>query len=527
MKKGIRYLRFSSDGQSQHSIERQDVVTAHWMQFNSIHCIDTFTDEGYTARTFDRPDIKLLFEFIKQHRTAIDYMVVSELTRFSREAGDAINMVKKIQAQYGIRIVSAGRSAIYDCLDHNSFFMMGLEFLLGNSENIKRQNDILGGIYTAKTQKGKWVRGGAMPYGYRREGTDTERRLVQVEEEAAIVRYIYDAYLANTPIYLIKQRAEQMGFSRKGNSRVHEMLDNPFYMGYQYVKSWKDQPGGLFPLKNFSPIVTAEEWHRVQEKRMQEDKPRVAVSEDFPLRGVLHCHCKKMLTGAPSRSRHGYYINYYKCQKSGHTNINAGKAHVQLEEALSWMSIPERLAIATRKKSLEILEERTKADSKTLQKKRAELEQVQAQITSLEEKFLNNQVSVETYHRWHSTLSDKRRVISAQLEKLNRDENELYFLLDEQLLKLTDLKAVYQGATLLQKQEVLRMVFDNRLYYQGGCYRTPFLMPVFQHNLLILNQKQLLVLDGQMQQIPQGGGHETSIEHLTDFLSLVRLIRVA
>jgi site-specific DNA recombinase len=67
----------------------------------TIHEIKYFIDEGHSARTFDRPDIKQLFNFIKKNYKGTDYLVVSELTRFSREAGDAINMVKKIQAEYG------------------------------------------------------------------------------------------------------------------------------------------------------------------------------------------------------------------------------------------------------------------------------------------------------------------------------------------------------------------------------------------------------------------------------------------
>jgi site-specific DNA recombinase len=113
------------------------MITEHWMSFNNVSCIDTFKDEGYTDRNFDRPDMKQLLHFVSKNFKRIDFLVVSELTRFSREAGDAINMVKRIQKEYGIRIVSAGKGTIYDCLDHNSFFMMGLEFVMGNSENIK------------------------------------------------------------------------------------------------------------------------------------------------------------------------------------------------------------------------------------------------------------------------------------------------------------------------------------------------------------------------------------------------------
>ncbi|HYC27880.1 MAG TPA: recombinase family protein [Chitinophagaceae bacterium] len=527
MKKGIRYLRFSSDGQSHHSIQRQDMITEHWMTFNKVQVIDTFTDEGYTAKTFDRPDIKTLFDFIRKNHHGIDYLVVSELTRFSREAGDAINMVKKIQAQYGVRIVSASRGAIYDCLDHNSFFMMGLEFLLGNSENIKRQNDINGGIYTAKAIKGKWIQGGPAPFGYRKEGAGDDRRLIIDEEQASIVRFIFNAFLGNTPIYVIKMDVDGMGFKRRGNARIHEILSNPLYAGYQQVKPWKDNPGGLFQVKNAEPIIDMATWNRVQQKLKAPDKPRMQLSEDLPLRGVLLCHCKTPLTGAASRGKAGKYFNYYKCKHRGHNNISATKAHDQLHEAFGWMSLPERIAIAVREQSLQILDERTAADRKVLQKKTAEFERVEKDLASVEEKWIRNQISHEAYHRWHTTYSDKRIVLRSEIERLNRDENELYFLLQEELIKLTDLQAVYSSAATVQKQELVRMVFDSSLYYQDGCYRTPYLLPVFRHNHLILKQKQLLVFDGYQ----QGAGEVEASGFLsntfTNLLSLVKLIRVA
>ena len=89
MRKAIKYKRFSSDDQSQHSLERQDIVIDSWGRYQDVEFIDSFTDEGYTARTFDRPDVKKLFEFIRKNYRDIDYLVVSELTRFSRE-GDPV-----------------------------------------------------------------------------------------------------------------------------------------------------------------------------------------------------------------------------------------------------------------------------------------------------------------------------------------------------------------------------------------------------------------------------------------------------
>src|SRR5690606_28207230 len=109
---------------------------------------------------------------------------------------------------------------------------------------IKRQSDINGGIYTAKAVKGKYIRGGKPPYGYRKEyyeeGKKMTFRLVIHEAEAEIVKYIFEAFLADTPVYLIKETAKKLGFDRTGNSAIDFILRNPIYYGYQDVKPWKN-----------------------------------------------------------------------------------------------------------------------------------------------------------------------------------------------------------------------------------------------------------------------------------------------
>ena len=144
-KEGARYLRYSNDKQSTNSIQRQDIVTGQWMEYNDINIVDTFIDEGYSAKNFDRPDVQKLMAFIRKNKNVVDYLVVAELSRFSRESGDAISLAKSIQLTNGVKIASASRGIIYDCTDSNSFFMMGLEFLMANAENIKRESDINGG----------------------------------------------------------------------------------------------------------------------------------------------------------------------------------------------------------------------------------------------------------------------------------------------------------------------------------------------------------------------------------------------
>ena len=453
--------------------------------------VDTFIDEGHSARTFDRPDIKELFSFIKKNYRNIDYLIVAELTRFSRKTGPAIDMVESIQNTYGINTVSARRGQIYDVNDSNSFLMMGLEFLMGNSDNIKRQTDINGGIYTAKTS-GRWIQGGPAPFGFKKEGIGKDRHLVINEPEAAAVRFIYESFLRNTPPYVIKEEARKMGFKRTSRSAIQDILKNPLYMGYQEVKAWKNKPGGLFPLKNLSPIIEENRWYQVQEKF--KPQRRVIIREEYPLRGVLKCWCGKCMTGAASRNGSGKYIDYYKCQVSGHNNINAVRAHDQLNEILNLMSLPPIVCKSMEKKAEMLLGQHLKDSRQIITVKKSELEATENKLESIEEKFIANQLNFESYEKWHRQLAEKRNQIRAGIQSLEKDDNRTHFLLKNTLAQLTDLGALYSGAATVEKQELIRQVFDNRLYYRNRAYRTPFIMPVFAHNSQILSQKQSIFM---------------------------------
>lgn len=506
---GFRYHRFSNKDQSNGSIERQDLITAYWCKNNNVVVQDTFNDDGFSAKTFDRPDIKKLFAFINQnakHRR-IDYLIVAELSRFSRDLGEAVTMIKKIQMQLGIRIVSASRNMIYDVQDPTSFFMMSIEFTLGNTENLKRESDINGGIYTAKTKGGRFI-GSKAPFGYKKEGQDKNRNLVIDEEQSTIVRYVFDSYLKGIPFNQIYQNIRKQGYPYTGNSKVQNILTNPIYIAHQNVKSYKEHPGGLFPA-NFEPIIDQLTWNQVQHALKRTARPGISINSEIPLRGVLHCHCGRLLTGAPSRGKMGNYYYYYKCATSSkHNNISATFAHKQLDEAFKYMSLSPDAVEDIRDESLKEMEIEVKEGKKRLGKIQADLAQVEQKIHSLEEKWINNQVSFETYNRWFTDYRNQRSSLSLQIDNLSKADNEIFSLLDKNLYSLTDMSFVYQSFDTEGKQELIRKVFDNRLYYKEKVYRTPHLMEIFHHNILILKQKQLLVLDEKrdfLAKVPLGG----------------------
>jgi hypothetical protein len=70
---------------------------------------------------------------------------------------------------------------------------------------------------------------------------------------------------------------------------------------------------------------------------------------------------------------------------------------------------------------------------------------------------------------------------------------------------LTDMHHIFDTCKATQKQELVRTVFDNSLYYENKVYRTPYLIPEFGHNELIMREKNLRIWEkkGEILRFPR------------------------
>jgi DNA invertase Pin-like site-specific DNA recombinase len=493
MKRAIRYLRFSNLGQSNGSIERQEIVTDQWLSFNQVGLVDTFIDRGHTARNFDRPDFIKLRDFIKKHHRYVDYLVVDQLDRFSRIAGEALTLVKALQDEYGIQIVSVTENITFDYETPGSYFRTGLQLLLAEEDNINRSIKVRSGLYAAKAKEGRFVYKNA-PFGYRKTGERKDRTILVEESEAKIVRYIFDAYLRDVPLNIIKIKAKELGFDRGGNMAIERVLANPAYAGLLFTKSFKELPGGLFPARH-EGIVDKLTWQMVQAKMKKPEKPKICADESIPLRGILKCHCGNPVTGAPSRGKSGKYFYYYKCKHSGHNNISAIKAHDQLLGAFELMSLPINQIKDIKVLSEKRISEELSENKSTLATKKRELAKEEELLFAVEEKWIKGLIEKDTYNRWYSNYSTSIITLKGTIERIGKDQNTVFGLMNRNIDKLSDLKYIYSKSDMFKKQEIVKLVFDSNLYYQNGIYRTPTMLNLLSHNYLIMKEKGYLIYE--------------------------------
>jgi hypothetical protein len=54
---------------------------------------------------------------------------------------------------------------------------------------------------------------------------------------------------------------------------------------------------------------------------------------------------------------------------------------------------------------------------------------------------------------------------------------------------------IFHKADMHHKHTFIRAVFNNSLSYEGGIYRTPYLLPIFHSKALTLKEKKLLEVE--------------------------------
>lgn len=189
--KVIIYGRVSTQSQDyQRQIEE---LKAYSKAFNySVVKIFTEVVSGAKKRK-DRKEITRLIEYINTEPD-VKGILVSELSRLGRNTADVLDFINEMTAKK-IWIFSK-KEGIYTFNEdgsQNPTANLIIGILSGVAEH-ERQTTIYRSISGLKHSTGvlnRWVGGGFLPYGYRRE----EKKLVIEEEEAEVVKLIYEMYL--------------------------------------------------------------------------------------------------------------------------------------------------------------------------------------------------------------------------------------------------------------------------------------------------------------------------------------------
>ena len=227
LKTAVVYARYSSDNQTEQSIEGQLRVCEQYAKFNDILIVDTYIDRAMSGTTDNRPDFQRML--MDSDKKQWDYVLVYKFDRFSRDKYQTTMHKKKLKDN-GVKVISAMEN-IPDSPEgiilESLLEAMSQYYSMELSQKVKR------GMNESRL-KGNFT-GGYILYGYK----IVNKKVVIDEEKAEVIRYIYDQYAMGVYVKDIIAHLNAKGILNRGKSfarnTIYNILKNEKYAGvYRY-----------------------------------------------------------------------------------------------------------------------------------------------------------------------------------------------------------------------------------------------------------------------------------------------------
>jgi site-specific DNA recombinase len=471
----LLYARVSTDKQAQKdlSIPAQVEAMREYAKRNAWKIMGTFVDEGESAKTANRPELKRLLQHCKENKQ-VDIVIVHKIDRLARNLIDYAT-IKAILKQKGIRLVS-----VSEPFDDNPVGQL-LENIIASisewysanlGEEIKKSNQ-------AKLKKGEWPH--KAPFGYKSvKGEEKRVKHVPDEKSAPLVRQAYELF--STGNYSLKTLSEEMASrglkTRYGRilsqENVKQLLTRRFYIG-KLVWNGKEYQG------KHEPIIRPELFYRVQEvlKTRSADTGEKGKLQ-FLLRGTAYCQvCGQRLTGEvhPRGS-------YYRCLPSLHKKkcpqpyTPVSDLDSQLEALYGRLQPPQKMLELLKLEMHQIAQRRKRIadrEVKGLKKTIGDLENRELKL--LDEK-LSGKVPQEVYDKLEGQYQEKRRAAEARLSQMEVDYADPLDFLDKCILVASSLLYLHQRFDFEQRKNLSKAIFE-RIYVRDRALVGAKLTPPF------------------------------------------------
>ncbi len=296
---------------------------------------DGYDDGGYSGGTMERPALQRLLEAIRTDR--IDVVVVYKVDRLTRSLADFAKLVELFDA-HKVSFVSVTQS-------FNTTTSMGrltLNVLLSFAQ-FEREvtGERIRDKIAASKKKGLWM-GGVVPLGYRVE----DRKLVVDEDEAKIVRRIFDRYLALGSIPALQRELREQGVVTRArtlssgktvgavpltNGPLSYILKNRHYLGEINHKdrSWPGEHAAIIDAALFEAVQAKlnENLNRASNRKLSSGA--LLIGRIFDDRGNPMSPTHAVKKGV----RYRYYVSAPIAQGRRHEAGNVGRAPAEEIEA--------------------------------------------------------------------------------------------------------------------------------------------------------------------------------------------------
>lgn len=306
----VIYARYSSDRQTEQSIEGQLSVCQDFIKRNKYKLVGTYIDRAMSGTNDNRYDFQKMIK--DSEKGLFKYIIVYKLDRFSRNRYDNA-IYKATLKKNGVRVLSACEhitdspegiilESLLEGMAEYYSAELSQKIKRGQNESLKKKNNL----------------GGIIPYGFKQ----VDKKLIIDEKQAIIVKEVFTLYSDGKTIKEITEHLKSNGVKNSYNrffchNSIMNMLKNKRYIGtYTY---------GLVEYENYLPAIIEKEKFEMVQEQLKIRKRKSGANKaktNYLLSGKLYCGlCDSIMTGETGTSKLNIVYHYYKCstKKRFHT----------------------------------------------------------------------------------------------------------------------------------------------------------------------------------------------------------------
>ncbi|WP_217983410.1 cassette chromosome recombinase CcrC [Staphylococcus nepalensis] len=499
-KKIALYSRVSTSEQSErgYSIHEQEQVLIKEVVKNYPgYDYETYIDSGISGKDIEgRPAMKRLLQDVKDNK--IEMVLSWKLNRISRSMRDVFNIIHEFK-EHGVGYKSISENI--DTSNASGEVLVTMFGLIGSIERSTLISNVKMSM-NAKARSGEAITGRLLGFKLKLNPLTQKNDLVIDENEANIVREIFDLYLNhNKGLKAITTVLNQKGY-RTINQKpfsvygVKYILNNPVYKGYVRFnnhqnwavqrRSGKSDKNDVILVKGkHEAIISEEVFDQVHEKLASKSfKPGRPIGGDFYLRGLIKCPecgnnmvCRRTYYKT-KKSEERTIKRYYICSlfnRSGssacHSNaINAEVVerviNVHLNRILSQPDVIKQIAsnVIEELKQNHSKQTEIKYDIDSLEKQKAKVKTQQERLLEL---FLDDEMDSEMLKAKQSQMNEQLEVLDQQIkeaQQINQSQDDVPNfdkLKGRLILMITRFSVYLRKATPEAKNQLMKMLIDS------------------------------------------------------------------
>jgi len=399
------YARVSTEDQAENgfSIDAQLDQLRRYCELYGREIAGEYVDRGVSGKSLKgRYELQRLLQDAEDGK--FHEVIVWKFNRMARKNIDLLQIVELLEKN---NIAFHSFTEKFDTSTSMGKFALQMMGAVGELE----RNTIVDNVKMGHKQRARTGKhNGKVPLGYRitktkDSGRSRDSEIVVIEEEATLVRKIYEQYASGHGLKAIANDLNHRGYKTKAGKpfsicAIRDLLDNPMFVGkirYNRYENWaerrrKGKSTETILVKGEHPAIVSDElWEKVQLLRGKKSAmPKKRFEGEYLLTGLIRCpECGAAMTASRTvnRTKDGTKIvrMYYSCgrfRSQGSAVCHANS--VRKDEAEK--AVTERIQQAVAKpdilkKVVQSVNERRLGRIKPL---RDELAAVQARIDKLE-----------------------------------------------------------------------------------------------------------------------------------------------